>query len=720
MHRRALPVRSLVACLALLSIVSSSRDALAQPPAMTADEVADLLEGSGLSVPHFRTTIVREVYTSRPAADDRPWNEVPVMTTTTSTYTISNGLLHATIEETDTRSGTHRSEESWDGSERWWKGVDPGDRSNHLNISYAFALHGDMGMNEALRFTGIESRFPVRNRLGALIRTSEVLDQSIENDILTHRYIAGQSAHGCSVYTIRARLKPTFELLQFEMIIADAPDPAEADDHILMKARLDFIEWDTIDGVRLPTLMHRDAFGPTDRDRREETMTQSRVVYRRTSFEQLDEAPDPESMSLPVSYGDRVHDAGRDPQSFDDDLHFTIGSAKFQYGRLRFDIDDPILSRPGDDFISLAKRARVAIGRGAPMVGAIRLFMGQGTGGPSDAVRAELRAHDAAQPTVDPRHTDPGDLAAVESALRDWHIERVRLIGKLWEAEADAPELPRLLLDRWKYADLVPGIDLASELDRFAAAFPNETDALLIGRYWHCVHDLTRPDANLFDRRAAIERLQASGVNEALPARAMLLAWLVSSDPGAADEFQRLLVNAYPNAFDARMVHSRLRSTDAIGEIANFEFVDLRTGKKRSIREFRGSVVAINFWATWCGPCIQSMPHYKEHFQTLKEKYGDRFEMIGVSLDADPQVALEFAEREALPWHISGEPNKGWDNTIARLYGVSGIPRTIIIGSDGRVRNTDARALNFLDSDVQNVFFIEERELKEAAKESGD
>lgn len=720
MIHQALPVRPFVRLILLFALQLSTPGAHADPPALTADEVARRLNDANLSIPNFRTTIVRDTLGSRPADDNRPWDDVPAVMTTTTDFTVSGGLLHAVTSETDTRSGPRQFEETWDGAEHRWKGVDPADNSVNLNIEHEFSLSGEMGMNETLRFAMIENRFPVINRLAAFVRNREVLNQTIEDHILTHQFLASKSASSCSVYTIKARLEPTFELLRFEMIIADTPDPVAADDHVLMKACLDFAEWKSMDGVRLPTLMYRDAFGPIDRERRKETMTQSRIVYRRTSFERLDDPPPPESMTLPAEYGNRVHDAGKDARSHYDDFHYTVGGSRLQYGTQTFELDDPILQLPDDDLVSLIKRGRLTLARSGPQIGVLRLHMEPATGGPGDAVRAALRTHDEKRPVVDPKHTAPTEFAAIDHLFHDWHTKRVKLIGDLWEAEPDAPELPRLLLDRWKYADLVPDVDVAAEIDRFATRFPDQSDVAMVGRYWQALHTVTRPNTDVDDRRAAIEQLKRGGAHDALVARIMLLASLAANDPVQADQFQRMLVNTYPDTYDARSIDSQLRSTEALNEIADFSFIDLRTGKKMSIRDFRGSVVAVNFWATWCGPCMQSMPHYREHYDELKEKYGDRFEMIGVSLDADPKAALEYAERENIPWIVTAEPNAGWDNSIARLYGVTGIPRTIIIGTDGRVRRMQAEALNFLVEEVKNVFYAEEAELKAASKESGD
>ena len=91
--------------------------------------------------------------------------------------------------------------------------------------------------------------------------------------------------------------------------------------------------------------------------------------------------------------------------------------------------------------------------------------------------------------------------------------------------------------------------------------------------------------------------------------------------------------------------------------------------------------------------------------------------MIGVNMDADPQPMLPFCREREIDWPQLCEEGKTWDTSVARTFGVSGIPRTIIVGSDGRVRNMRARALNFLVSEVSSVF---QQEKRERLQEEGD
>jgi thiol-disulfide isomerase/thioredoxin len=114
-------------------------------------------------------------------------------------------------------------------------------------------------------------------------------------------------------------------------------------------------------------------------------------------------------------------------------------------------------------------------------------------------------------------------------------------------------------------------------------------------------------------------------------------------------------------------------------------------GKDFDLESMKGKVILVDFWATWCGPCLQEMPHVREMYEGY---HGKGFEVVGVSLDEKRDVRLAFLTEEKLPWvqlYADAEGTTGWSNPIARHYGISGIPTAILIGQDGNVVSLEAR-----------------------------
>ncbi len=104
-------------------------------------------------------------------------------------------------------------------------------------------------------------------------------------------------------------------------------------------------------------------------------------------------------------------------------------------------------------------------------------------------------------------------------------------------------------------------------------------------------------------------------------------------------------------------------------------------------RTLTGKVVLVDFWATWCGPCVAEMPNIRAQY----DKYhAAGFEVVGVSLDDDRAAVADFLQAKEIPWPVILD-GRGPGNSLADRYGIRAIPALFLVGRDGNVISLQAR-----------------------------
>lgn len=137
----------------------------------------------------------------------------------------------------------------------------------------------------------------------------------------------------------------------------------------------------------------------------------------------------------------------------------------------------------------------------------------------------------------------------------------------------------------------------------------------------------------------------------------------------------------------------------AIGQKAmNFQVKDM-DGKDLSLSQYNGKWVLLDFWATWCGPCIREM----DTVIALYKKYNPQgLEIIGISLDRSPVRMKEYVRAKSIPWRQHFDGN-GWRNEVAVKYNVHSIPYTYLINPDGIIVGKRLRG-PYLEKALKIVF----------------
>ncbi len=140
---------------------------------------------------------------------------------------------------------------------------------------------------------------------------------------------------------------------------------------------------------------------------------------------------------------------------------------------------------------------------------------------------------------------------------------------------------------------------------------------------------------------------------------------------------------AHPHA---RSVMPFLAGLDAqlripgVGETLKIAFTGAN-GETVDLARMKGKVVLVDFWATWCGPCIDKLP---DVLATYQKHHENGFEIIGISLDPDRATMERFVRARGMDW-VQYCDEKAWKGEIPQAHGITAIPASFLVGKDGKI-----------------------------------
>ena len=178
-------------------------------------------------------------------------------------------------------------------------------------------------------------------------------------------------------------------------------------------------------------------------------------------------------------------------------------------------------------------------------------------------------------------------------------------------------------------------------------------------------------------------------------ANSALMRLADSAEPAQAKAYlKQVIANTKGRLADA--AKGRLKNMKALGQPVkiSFEAVD---GRKVDMTKLKGKVVLIDFWATWCGPCVAELPNVKKTYAKYNKK---GFEIVGISLDSNKSKLSNFVEDNDMPWPQQFD-GKGWKNQYAVKFGIQGIPAMWLIDKKGNL--VDMKARSGLEAKVEKL-----------------
>ncbi len=308
---------------------------------------------------------------------------------------------------------------------------------------------------------------------------------------------------------------------------------------------------------------------------------------------------------------------------------------------------------------------------------------------PGRSAREILGDLDAARmPEYDPsRKSERGYIEGLQRQFLEMGAKRDALILELFRVDPDHVELTNLMAEHWRRTP--PAGPNERKLEREIADVLARTgnEKLKAEAYF------ARAQAGLY-KSEKTGALDLSAVNEFVrtypkdPRSEHLryMATFATRDPKVRQALEDRVLRDYPESGVAEAILGARRQRAALGKPFELAFTDAISGSHVALKNWKGRVVVIDFWATWCGPCVAQMPHLK---QLYARYHGRGLEIVGVSLDRSEQEGglanlKQYVTTARIPWpqYYQG---KVWDGEFSKSWGINALPAAFVIDTEGNL-----------------------------------
>jgi thiol-disulfide isomerase/thioredoxin len=209
-----------------------------------------------------------------------------------------------------------------------------------------------------------------------------------------------------------------------------------------------------------------------------------------------------------------------------------------------------------------------------------------------------------------------------------------------------------------------------SDIERAAQAKESDGEGAVTAELEKGVRALQKE----FPKRPEIIQMLLEIADDVEGEKARVMLQEVTNSPVASDEMKQSAAG-------------ELKKLDFVGKPIDLHFTAL-DGREVDVSKMKGKVVLIDFWATWCAPCVGEVPQVKEAYDKNHPK---GFEIVGVSLDQEKASLTEFVAGHKMDWPQYFE-TQGGENKFAGQFGITSIPAMWLVDKKGNLRDLHARS----------------------------
>jgi thiol-disulfide isomerase/thioredoxin len=306
-----------------------------------------------------------------------------------------------------------------------------------------------------------------------------------------------------------------------------------------------------------------------------------------------------------------------------------------------------------------------------------------------------VREYDAVkEPKTDGEKRKEGEPP--KTNVHEWlqaQTRKAQIARELFLAHPDHLRVPEIMLARWRTLRTLgaQGDRPIAEIDQSLPRFkdPVQLREVSFLKAWFTIAKLgyeteqALPVAEEFIRNDPIDRRGAELLDKIAGQ---------SNDSTLKIKIFKRLVAEYPDAPASRWAAGSARLLEGVGQPFELAFTDAIKGSPVSVQGLKGKVVVIDFWATWCGPCVADISKLKE----LYARYHDQgVEFIGVSLDLPKERGghdklKAFVAKNEIAWPQYYQGN-GWESEFSRSWGINSVPHFLLVDAHGKLAVTNAR-----------------------------